>query len=57
MTYILSMQEQLVLFCKSLGFGFLVGIGYDLFALFRLLLSKGKGLAAWEIGYALLAAV
>lgn len=57
MTYILSMQEQLLLFGKSLGFGFLVGIGYDLFALLRLLLCKGKGLAAWEIGYAFTAAV
>lgn len=57
MTYIFSMNEQLLLFCKSLGFGFLVGVGYDVFALFRVLFSRGRGLVVWEIGYAFLAAV
>lgn len=57
MTYILSMDEQLLLFCKSLGFGFLMGVGYDVFGLLRLVLSRGKGLVVWEIAYAFVAAV
>ncbi len=43
MIYIQGMAEQTEIFFYSLGFGFLLGILYDIFRLVRLVISRSKG--------------
>ena len=43
MIYIQGMAEQTEIFFYSLGFGFLLGILYDVFRLVRLIVSRSKG--------------
>ena len=43
MIYIQGMAEQTEIFFYSLGFGFLLGILYDIFRLVRLIVSRSKG--------------
>lgn len=45
MGYIQGMAEQTGVFFYSLGFGFLLGIVYDLFRTFRLIISRSAGFA------------
>lgn len=42
MTYLIGMGEQAKIFLLSLGFGFFIGILYDVVRLFRILLGNGK---------------
>ncbi len=43
MIYIQGMAEQTEIFFYSLGFGFLLGILYDVFRIVRLIISRSKG--------------
>ncbi len=43
MIYIQGLAEQTEIFFYSLGFGFLLGILYDIFRLVRLIISRSKG--------------
>lgn len=45
MVYIQGITEQTRIFLYSLGFGFLLGILYDVFRTMRLIISKSKGFA------------
>lgn len=45
MDYIQGLAEQTEIFLYSLGFGFLLGILYDLFRTLRLIISRSKGFA------------
>lgn len=45
MDYIQGLAEQTEIFFYSLGFGFLLGILYDVFRTFRLVVSRSKGFA------------
>ena len=40
--YSLSLAKQTMSFFLSLGLGFIMGLVYDIFRLFRILFSKGK---------------
>lgn len=58
MTYILNMGEQTKIFALSLGFGFLIGIFYDVLRLFRLLCSNSKKVfMVFDLLYTLAAAI
>lgn len=58
MTYILNMGEQSKIFALSLGFGFLIGIFYDVLRLFRLLCSDSKKVFfVFDLVYTVAAAV
>ncbi len=43
MEYIQGISTQVVLFFLSLGFGFLLGVLYDVFRTFRMIFSDAKG--------------
>lgn len=43
MIYIQGMAEQTEIFLYSLGFGFLLGVLYDVFRILRLIISRSKG--------------
>lgn len=57
MTYLQSLGAQLSLCCRTVGFGFLLGIMYDLIGLMRTLFRRSRRRFGWDMGYALLAAV
>ena len=42
MTYLVSGPQQVRIFLYAVGFGFFIGIVYDLFRTLRLMLSGGK---------------
>lgn len=44
MTYLKGVPEQTRLFAFALGFGFMLGIVYDVFRTLRLIVSDGRGL-------------
>lgn len=57
MTYLVSLPEQLGTFAYALGFGFFLGIFYDLFRAVRMLFSNGKkAFFAADVLFALFAA-
>jgi len=56
MPYLQGLSEQVNLFLNALGFGFLLGLFYGLFRIFRLLLGLKKLLAALDVCYVLLCA-
>ena len=51
MTYLQSLQGQLVVFCRTVGFGFLLGGAYELLHFLRRLLRSRTALP-WDIGFA-----
>ena len=57
MPYLQSMHEQTAVFFKTVGFGFLLGVGYDLLRFVRLLASKNRSFLPWDIASGALAAV
>jgi len=56
MPYMQGLSQQLALFLNALGFGFLLGLCYDLFRAFRLLLGLKKLLVLLDVCYVLLCA-
>lgn len=59
MTYLVDIPQQVRTFAYAIGFGFCIGILYDVFRMLRLLLCGGKNKAflVSDILYALVAAV
>ena len=55
MAYLQSLQGQLVVFCRTVGFGFLLGAAYELLHFLRRLLRRRA--LPWDVGFALPAAV
>ena len=58
MTYLLNLEEQGRIFVLSLGFGFCIGILYDVMRLFRVLLKNTKSaFLVFDLLYMLTAAI
>lgn len=55
MAYLQSLQGQLVVFCRTVGFGFLLGAAYELLHFVRRLLHSRA--LPWDVGFAVPSAV
>ncbi|MBQ7541092.1 MAG: spore cortex biosynthesis protein YabQ [Clostridia bacterium] len=51
MEYLTSMHAQAAVFLKTVGFGFLWGIGYDLLRLLRRITVPDRSAAPWDIAF------
>ena len=49
MEYLQSIGSQITLFWRSVGFGFLLGVGYDLLRFVRLMIGGRRRLAFWDV--------
>lgn len=55
MVYLQPMHEQLAVFCRMAGFGFLLGVAYDLTRWLRHALARRSALP-WDVGFSAFAA-
>ena len=57
MTYLGTISEQVTLFFKTCGFGFLLGALYEVFRVLRRLLTGGRFILLWDLLYSITASV
>ena len=57
MVYIETINLQAVLFMKVCGFGFLLGMLYEVFRVLRILLTKAKYVVFWDLLYMTVCAI
>ncbi len=57
MEYIQSLEGQIILFLRTCGFGFILGILYEVFRVIRIILEKPKIVFFTDVLYMLLSAV